>query len=391
MFEVWPIAPIQILDVTVLWLALWAGIGWLRTTPARLALPAIAILAAVYFLARQLGLVMITWLLQGFFAVSLLVAVVVFQQELRRLFEQIGGLWPPRRRETVAGPDEIDTLVRALATLAQQGRGALVVIKGRESLESHVDGGVVLDARMSEPLLLSLFDPHSPGHDGAVVLDGGRIARFAVHLPLSMDRAQLGLRGTRHAAALGLSERCDALCIVVSEERGTVSIAQGGEIEALAAPQLAAERVRDHLDALSPNTEARLRVFSGGRWREPIAALLLALALWLLVVPGSNRVEVDREVPVRVTGLPPSYALEGVDPPEVRVRLGGLRRDLVLVGPDAIAVSVDAILADLGRRTFQVTPANVAHPASVEVLAVTPTSVRIRVRDAAPSADATSP
>jgi uncharacterized protein (TIGR00159 family) len=381
-FEGWPIGPAQILDVSVLWLALWAGIAWLRTTPARLALPAVALLAFVYIVASQPGLVFITWLLQGLFAVSVLVTVVVFQQELRRLFEQIGSLWPPRWRKATTGPDEVDTLVRALATLAQQKRGALVVIQGQESLESHIDGGVLLDAQLSEPLLLSLFDPHSPGHDGAIVVDRGRITRFAVHLPLSMDREQLGLRGTRHAAGLGLSERCDGLAIVVSEERGTISIAEGGRLEQMAAPQLVTERVRAYLDAQSSDAEVGRSVFERVRWRDALVSLPLALAMWLLVVPGSSRVDVERSVPVRVTGLPPSYALEAVEPPAALVRLSGLRRDLLLLGPDAVRVEVDAILVDLGRRTFDVSAADVVHPDSVAIVGVTPASVKIRVREA---------
>ena len=107
----------------------------------------------------------------------------------------------------------------------------------REPIESHVEGGIALDGRLSEPLLLSLFDPSSPGHDGAVILRGAQIERFAVHLPLSVNRAALGPGGTRHAAALGLSERCDAICIVVSEERGTVSVARDGLLRVLARPQ----------------------------------------------------------------------------------------------------------------------------------------------------------
>jgi DNA integrity scanning protein DisA with diadenylate cyclase activity len=136
--------------------------------------------------------------------VAVLVAVVVFQQDLRRLFERIAALGF-RRRLLPAGPDAIDTLVRAIAHLAEHRRGALIVLPGREAVAGHVQGGLPLRADITEPLLLSLFDPHSPGHDGAVIVSGDRLMQFAVHLPLSTDHAQLGQRGTRHAAALGLA------------------------------------------------------------------------------------------------------------------------------------------------------------------------------------------
>jgi DNA integrity scanning protein DisA with diadenylate cyclase activity len=106
---------------------------------------------------------------------------------------------------------------------------------------------------VSEPLLLSLFDPGSPGHDGTVLLRGSAVERFAVHLPLSADHAALGPGGTRHAAALGLAERCDAICLVVSEERGTVSVARDGQIRTLARPEDLLLELRD----TAPEPEAR--------------------------------------------------------------------------------------------------------------------------------------
>jgi uncharacterized protein (TIGR00159 family) len=225
----------ELVDLAAAWIMVWAGISWLRTTPARLALAGLGILVAVYLLARQLDLVLTTWILQSFTAVAVLVAVVVFQQDLRRLFEQIAALGFGRRL-LPAGSDAVDTLVRAIASLAERRHGALIVIPGREPVEGHVAGGLPLDAQITEPLLLSIFDPHSPGHDGALVVAGDRATRFAVHLPLSTDRAQLGQRGTRHAAALGLAEQTDALCIAVSEERGTVSVAEAGRLRTLPAP-----------------------------------------------------------------------------------------------------------------------------------------------------------
>src|SRR6185437_5267675 len=95
-------------------------------------------------------------------------------------------------------------------------------------------GGIELDGKLSAPVLTSIFDPHSPGHDGAVVLEGDRIRRFATHLPLSANFQQLGRTGTRHSAALGLSEVTDALSIVVSEEQGTIAVARNGRLTRIA-------------------------------------------------------------------------------------------------------------------------------------------------------------
>src|SRR5262249_3136950 len=129
-----------------------------------------------------------------------------------------------------AVPDVIDILTTSVAKLVLDKTGALIVLHGRDPLHRHVDGGWDLDGALSQPLLDSIFDPHSLGHDGAVLVQRGRLARFGCHLPLSKQLSDLG---TRHAAALGVTERTDALCIVVSEQRGTITVSRNGELETL--------------------------------------------------------------------------------------------------------------------------------------------------------------
>ena len=227
---------LDVVDIGVVAVLAWLGLRLVRRTRARPALLGLATLGAIYLAARQLGLALTAAIFQAFFAVLVLVLVVVFQDDLRRIFEQVGA-WVSRRRgeEPSGGPNEV--LVRSAELLAAARTGALIVVPGREPIDRHLEGGVELDGRLSEPLLLSLFDASSPGHDGAVVLVHDRVTRFAVHLPLSTDREQLAGVGTRHAAALGLSERTDALCIVVSEERGTISLAVGGRLRLIERPR----------------------------------------------------------------------------------------------------------------------------------------------------------
>ena len=375
-----PLRVLDVVDLLIVWGLVWAGIAWLRTTPARLALAGLAIFAVFYLLARQLGLVLTTWILQGFAAVSVLISVVVFQHELRRLFERVATLWMPRRPRT-EDIALVDVVARTLAQLADMRRGALIVIPGRDALASHVDGGILLDARVSEPLLLSIIDPHSPGHDGAILLEGSRVARFATHLPLSTDHAQLGHRGTRHAAALGLVERTDALCLIVSEERGSVSVARDGKLHALASPQAAATEMRSFLAELAPTPTPRTlprRLLA--RWREGSLALPVAAVLWVLAVPGSSVVEFERDVPVTVIGIPAGYALEAVEPTRVRVAMEGQLRDVFMLDASRLQIRVDAILVELGRRTFTLSPEDVVHPDSVDVRRFEPETVKVSLR-----------
>lgn len=368
-------------DIAVVTLLIWGVFLWLRRTRALFAFLGLAILAAVYLGARQVGLELTAWVFQGFSAVVLILIVVVFQDDLRRLLEQIGA-WGLGRRPAVPALDAADTLVRAAARMAQQHTGALIVLPGREPLDRHLDGGIDLDARVSEPLLLSLFDTHSPGHDGAVLVAGGRVTRFGVHLPLSADHGQLGAGGTRHAAALGLSERSDALCVVVSEERGTVSVAREGELRRLASPKDLAAVLREFAEDLAPNSQARGSrwAFVTRGWRHLLISFGLACGLWLLLVPGSTVAQGVREARVVVENLPPGYAVESVDPERVAVTLSGPRRKLYFGPSDLVQVKVDAFLAQLGRRTFSVGPDQVQRPPEFEVVSVSPSQIRVSLR-----------
>lgn len=375
-----PIGWIDVLDILSVAFVVWALIAWLRRARARLAFIGVAIAGGVYMLAQLLGLGLTAWIFQGFFAVLVIVMVVVFQEDLRRLFEQI-AVWGLRRRATLPEPKVGDALVRSALQLAETRTGALIVIPGREPLERHLEGGIPLDALVSEPLLLSLFDASSPGHDGAVLISGDRISRFAVHLPLSTNEYELGPGGTRHAAGLGLSELADCLCIVISEERGTISLARDGRLHVLSRPQELLGELERFAHEIAPASAAT------GGWHgllrhapEAALALLLAGALWVVRVPGSSLGEIEQTAPVVVDKLPADLELESIEPAEVVVRLRGLRRDLFFRSVDPPSVRIDALLAKLGRRTFQLSPENVAAPPDLEAVSIEPDQVRISVR-----------
>ena len=375
----------ELADVVVVSLLLWALMAWARRVHASLALLGLGFLGVFYLLAQQLELQLTAWFFQGFFAVVVILLVVVFQDDLRRLFEQIAVLGL-RRRPPRTRTDGIATLAVALLRLARTRIGALVVIPGREPVERHLHGGIPLDAAISEELLLSLFDPRSPGHDGAVLVQGDRLGRFAVLLPISEDHPHLGPGGTRHAAARGLAERCDALCVVVSEERGTVAVASFGELQVLENPEHLIEVLRGHLAKLRPSSG-----LGPGRekwrqlWRrglEAVVAFALALASWTVLVPGSIVDQVTLPVPVVVGGMPEGYVLEGVDPDIVEVQVAGPRRELLLASPEDFQLVIgNTSLVKLKRRTFAISRDDVLHPTTLEILGVSPERVRLSVRE----------
>lgn len=368
------------LDVTLVAALIWVGLVWVRRSRARFALVGVALVGVIYLLASRLHLQLTAWILQGFFAVFVIFVVVVFQEDLRRLFEQI-AIWGLRRRSPVLQEGTTESVVKAVRRMAAARTGMLLVIPGREPLDRYIDGGVSLDAWLSEALLLSLFDTRTPGHDGAAILVSNQLTRFAVHLPLSSDRAQIGEGGTRHAAALGLAERSDALCVVVSEERGTISVARDGAMRELSGHQELERELDQFLETHAREVREALG-WSALRTHLPEGALSIALALtfWYVLVPGATPVQVTQPVPVVVKNLPDGFALIGAEPATVDVTFEGLRRELALENLDETRIRVDALLVELGRRTFQVDSGDVSHPDSVRVVAVDPGRVRLSVR-----------
>ena len=365
----------DLLDVLLVAGFLWAAFTWLRRTRSRMVVVGILLLSGVYLAAQQLELQLMVWLLQGFFAVLVIVLVVVFQEDLRRAFEQI-AVWGLLRRSRTPGSGAVEVLVQTVWEMAESRTGALIVLPGHEPLERHLEGGIPLDGRLSGPLLHSIFEVYSPGHDGAVVVAGARVRLFAAHLPLSSTPRRIG-GGTRHAAALGLSELTDALCLVVSEERGTVTAARGGEVRRLADRSELEAEVRGFLAGVS-GAEPERRGRGLRPWLEALGAVLLSAALWTALVPGSSVVEDVRAAAVEVENLPEGYRLIAADPSEIEVTLSGPRR-LFPTKPEDLRVRIDAVLVELGRRTYRITPAQVEHPGGLTVLDVAPDRVRLSV------------
>ena len=288
------------LDIAVVALGIYAAVGWLRRSRAALVGAGIVLIALLYAAARGLGLELTVWALEGFFAVLAIALVVLFQDELRQVFEELAAWALGRKRDHRPRLDAAEILASSLFRLSQERVGALVVVPGLQKLERHTHGGVELRGELSAPLLESLFDHHSAGHDGAVIVEDRSVVRFGVQLPLSKAVPHLAGRGTRHSAARGLSERTDALCLVVSEETGSLSVSQDGELEILTAPEALENRLkrffreRRALAAPEPSPARWLKERHG----EKAAALAAAFALWLLIsasgqetTPGLDRAD----------------------------------------------------------------------------------------------------
>jgi diadenylate cyclase len=317
---------------------------------------------------------------------------VIFQEELRQFFERLGVASLRRGRTRHSRSEPIDMLLSSVVDFARDHIGALIVLPGRQPIQRHIRGGIELNGQLSVPLLKSIFDPHSPGHDGAVIVEDGRVTRFATHLPLSQDFQQLAGVGTRHSAALGLAEATDALCLVVSEERGRISVAHDGRLREVNDPNELAAVLHGFMHG--PRDEhSKDRVWAkrvAQHWGEIAVALILTVGLWYLFVPGSRPEEVRYQVPVTVDHLPAQIVLDKAEPASVEVTFTGPRRAFYLFDPRKLEATLDGSHADLGRETFDVTDENLRYPRELKVTEVRPDKVRLSFRRVEPAGNARS-
>lgn len=276
----------DLLDVAIISVLLYWVFVLFRQMKSSFVFLGLVILAAIYTLSNILHLALTLAIFRIFFSAIVIGLIVIFQKELRRFFEiivyeviSLGSF--NKQRATLLTPGCVDDIVHVAERLAQQKIGMLIVIQGRESLDYHLQGGFDLNGQISEPLLQSIFDPSTPGHDGAVIIIGDRVAKFAAHLPLSEDFQQIKQYGTRHSAALGIAEQSDGLSIIVSEEKGTVAVARDGKLRVIESGGVLRQEINRFVQE---KLVARRVGFLEYNIQEKIFALLLALLLWYFIV-----------------------------------------------------------------------------------------------------------
>ena len=249
-----------VLEVAILALVIFALLRVVHGTTAMPVVRGVAIVTvAIVVVARVFDLGVLNWLVNNALTLLVLFVLIVFQPEFRRALERVGRAgvrsWIGLGRETYE--PLIQVVARAADDLAQQHTGALMVIERETGLQEIADTGVAVDALPTPELLKGIFYPHSPLHDGAVVLRSERVVAAACTLPVSAEPSRQARHlGLRHRAALGISEQTDAVVVVVSEETGAISVANDGRLS----PRLSGEGLHAHLAMLTNGTARELRL-----------------------------------------------------------------------------------------------------------------------------------
>ncbi len=374
----------DLFDILIIGSLIYVLLIWFKNTTSRFVFVGIILLGAIYFLARLFSLYLTSMLLQGFFAILLIALVVIFQEEIRRFFERLatwGTLRKAKHSDGGAGPYHLDMeiIVESVAELADTKTGALIVLQGKDPLDRHLKGGYGLDGSLSQPLLASIFDTHSAGHDGAVVIDKGRILKFGCHLPLSSDVSVSGKLGLRHTAGLGLSEKSDALCIIVSEERGTITVARQGRLEQVESSAELTGILEQFYERSTP--EGRAGLFFSHWLRENTAekavAVLLALVLWFAFGYQRDWIQRDFTVPIEYRNIPPEWYVEEPRISQAKVALTGSVQAFNLFNPSSLKISFDLANIEEGYQEIMITKNMIRVPSNLSVTKISPTKIKL--------------
>jgi len=221
---------ILVVDVILVAYVIYRVLLMVRGTRAQPMLIGFIIIGLVYYFSKLLGLVTLTLILGSFLGSAILVVVILFQDDIRRGLIKVGLGTAAGGSSSLKLEHTIKEISSTAGELAQKRIGALIVLSQEVGLEDYTEDAVSVDALVSQQLLLSIFNPTSPLHDGAVVIEEDRIVSAGTVLPLTFNQAKVATLGTRHRAAMGLSERADAIIVVVSEETGSITLVREGKL-----------------------------------------------------------------------------------------------------------------------------------------------------------------
>jgi uncharacterized protein (TIGR00159 family) len=376
----------DLVDMFVVACLLYLMLSWMRRSMSQPALRGVgvvvAIFAVLYFPARYFEMYLIEQATGVLFGILVLVSVVVFQSDFRRMLNRCGQ-WLFSWSDSVqaSSTSTVDTLVEITTQLAETSTGALIAIRGNDPWDHHMQGGIELGGRMSPPLLYSLFDHRTAGHDGALLLEGDTAMRFGVHLPLATRlprESQYG--GTRHTAALGLAEVCDAFVIVVSEERGTVSVAQGGTITEVGS----AAELKERLDAFwqehyGDATSLRESWWSQSSVQTAVLSVALSALLWWGFAYSPETVYRSFEVPIEYHNVPSNWRIEG-EVSMAQVTLSGPHSAFRATDLDQLAIAFSMEEPAEGTRELAVNGRNLDLPEEITLESADPAAIRVEAR-----------
>ena len=382
---------VNLLDIFIIAALIYSLYMWLKGTRAFHILIGLGGLGILYSIANWSGLLLTSQILQYLLGVILLLIIVIFQPEIRQLLERVSLLVIFRMKGSPISRRILKEITEACFELSEKRIGGLLVFPRATVITRAVQHGVKLDSLLSQELIVSIFHPSSPIHDGAIIVEKDRVIEAATHLPLSTREHLPPRYGTRHRAALGVSELGDTICVVVSEESGEVSVASSGDITAMADREKLWQSLEQSLLPIEiPRSRPSLRKamgkitslwpkfrFTRSNLTPKLASIGVSCLLWYTLI-GQQRSEIAITAALEFQNIPTNIELISNSTSEVNVRVRGLQGSISTLTADQVRVMVELDDIEPGTHTIPLTEANVELPFGVEATAIDPRSLTIK-------------
>jgi diadenylate cyclase len=383
-----PLLPVHwqsVVDFVVLTAAVYILLRWAQQARAlRVALVVLGLHAAA-LVSRHFDLVLTSWVLDGAAILAIVVLLLVFQAELRRFFMRLDSMLNWRSEAAARFSETYQSIAQAAFHLASASVGALIVVVRRNAITELVSGGIALEASVSPEILEAIFQKTSPVHDGAVIVRGDSIVRAAAVLPLTDRERVPSYYGTRHRAAMGLSERCDALVVVVSEERGEVTLMEARRILRLDDQSKLAETLEKLCAQPAVGLKSKLRQWFIANARVKLAALGLAAAIWSTSFLSTGTTVRTVGVPVQYLNVPSGMDIAPPSTDRLEVEVRGSAWLMDSVGLTQLRASFNLRDAHSGTLNLPVGAGNVNLPPGIAIERVSPPSISVRLAPHVPA------
>jgi uncharacterized protein (TIGR00159 family) len=327
--------------------------------------------------AVSMGLIVTSWVVQGIVALGAFIIIVIFRNEIRSVLQAShlkAILWEVSSKATVS---MIETIVQSVNEMGLRKCGALIVFPGKDDVEEVIQGGIHWNGQISKEMIISVFFPDNPVHDGAAVIQGNLVTQVGAILPLSRRNDLPTHYGTRHRAALGLAEKTDALVVAVSEERGDVVVARHGELRVVKQKRKLEQILRKHRGVSSQKGRAMVKE------KLMVAAaaffsVIFITGVWFSVSRGGDTLQTF-ECPVVYLNRDPSMEIVQTSVNTVSLELEGSGALIQSIKPDQLQVKLDLTKSNAGPNSFTITRESISLPPGVVLKSVEPTEVEVEL------------
>ena len=336
----------------------------------------VALLWVLQQAAGYLGLIVTSWVVQAITTIAALIIVVVFRNEIRSVLQAKNIrsiLWGVSFKQPQT---PVQAIVESAFDLAKRRIGAIIVVQGKESLSEAVQQGIPCNAFITREMITSIFWPDNPVHDGAVIIEGDRIAEVGVVLPLSLRQDLPSYYGTRHRAAIGIAEMTDALVVVVSEERGTILAIRGNQIQRVLRPEELTDILNAHTGIEGQQDAAETKKAR----LEVAAAALVSFAVitgaWFSITKGLETLT-TLDIPIEYMNRNPAMEIIETSVSAIRIQLSGSDTLIRSVRQDQVRVRIDLDGAVVGKNSYTITTENISLPPGLFIKSFQPDVVEV--------------